>query len=30
MSSHTRQKYKQTEIYEKLVGEHDIFDNYID
>jgi hypothetical protein len=30
MSSQTRQKYKQTDIYHKLVDEHDIFDNYID
>lgn len=30
MSSQTRQKYKQTEIYDLLVEEHDIFDNYID
>lgn len=30
MSSQTRQKYKQTDIYDTLVDEHDIFDNYID
>lgn len=30
MSSQTRQKYKQTAIYELLVDEHAIFDNYID
>lgn len=30
MSSQTRQKYKQTEIYETLVDDHGIFENYID
>lgn len=30
MSSQTRQTYKQSDIYHKLVDEHDIFDNYID
>lgn len=30
MTSQTRQKYKQTEIYDVLVDDHDIFDNYID
>lgn len=30
MASQTRQKYKQSEIYEKLVKEHDIFENQID
>lgn len=29
-SSQTRQKYKQTPIYDALVEEHGIFDNYID
>jgi len=30
MSTKARQTYKQSEIYETLVDEHDIFDNYID
>lgn len=30
MSSKTRQTYKQTDIYDKLVKDHDIFENYID
>ena len=30
MSSQTRQTYKQSKIYHKLVDDHDIFDNYID
>lgn len=30
MSTQTRQKYKQSDIYDKLVDEDDIFDNYID
>lgn len=30
MSSKTRQKYKQSDIYRTLVDEHDIFENYID
>jgi hypothetical protein len=30
MSPQTRQKYKQSKIYELLVDEYDIFDNYID
>lgn len=30
MSTQTRQNYKQTEIYDILVNEYDIFENYID
>lgn len=30
MSTRTRQKYKQSEIYETLVDDHDLFENYID
>lgn len=30
MSSQTRQKYKQTPVYEALVDEHGVFENYID
>lgn len=30
MSAKSRQRYKQTDIYERLVDEHGIFENYID